>query len=730
MRNQNTQKLLTTSSYESLLLHYRHAKLTGLAVPSELLPSIFKSVSTVGSLELGTNLHADAIKTGLDSFTSTSNSITSFYIKSNLLSSAVQLFYSSVSKNSVSWNGIIHGFMSHGEFFNGLRLFREARVSEVFKPNMSTLVLSIQAYWKLQEIEEGLKIHGFVLKKGYLGHLSVANSLITMYGKFYDIDSAQQVFDEIPERDFISWSALISAYAQSDEAINAIELFKDMIDEKFMEIDGLTVVNVLQACCNLKSIMHGKLIHGLVIFRGFETDIFVANSLIDVYSKCDDTKSAYKVFVFMPERKLVSWNCIFSGLVHADLCSEAFELFDSMIKERIERNEVTLVTLLQLCKKEENAMFCKSIHGLIVRKMLFSNLPLLNSLLDAYAKCNLMEFALRFFEQIGGGDVITWSTMVSGYASCGRPNEAIAFFKESQREFGNLNLVIMLGLLEACGTLSDLNLSKCAHGVSIKSGLHDDLAVGTTLVDMYGKCGDLNASNKVFDEMPERNVITYNAMIGAFGMNGSGKEALSIFEKMKDNNIEPNGAIVLTVLSACSHAGLLNQGLEFFKRLVRDFSFQPQLEHYSCIIDMLGRAGKLEEAMDFINKMPANVKAGASAWASLLSACINYNDLKIGEGVAKRVIELEPSNSAGYLMALNIYAKCGLVDEMKRIRSSMREKRVKVLSGYSLIHVGNESHKFVSFDVSHPKCREIYAMVEFIHLCMKLVQKDEFAINK
>ncbi|XP_078161463.1 pentatricopeptide repeat-containing protein At2g17210-like [Carex rostrata] len=694
----------------NLLHHYRHARATGLSftIPPELLPSIFKSLAAVQWLDHGMCLHADAIKTGLQLFPSTSNSITSFYLKSNMFASAFTQFNSSVNKNSVSWNALIHGFMSNGDYLNGLSHWKEARVCDFFKPNLSTLVVSIQACWKLQEYKEGLNLHGYVLKIGFIRDLSVANSLLTMYGKIQELICAQKLFDEMLKIDVISWSALISAYAQTDHAVNAILLFRNMFNGAFVDLDGLSVVSVIQACCNIGNMCNGTMLHGLVVSWGFENDVFVANSLIDMYSKSFDMESAYKVFVQMPERNLVSWNSIFSGLVHAERCVEALTMFDSMINCGIRGDDVTLVSLLQLCKKQKQPMWCKCVHAVIIRRVRFSNIILMNSLLDAYAKCDLMELALQLFDNMEERNLFTWNTMVSGFASCGKPNEAITFFVEAQRELGSPNSVTMLGLLEACVCLAEVIFSNCAHGMAVKNGFINGLAVGTGLVDAYGKCGDLVSAREVFDEMPKRNILTYNAMIGALGMNGRGMESLTLLEEMKSNGLEPNGVTVLTVLSACSHAGLVKEGLAFFDKMVNEISFQPQMEHYSCVVDMLGRAGDLKGAISFIEKLPETVQANAPAWGALLSACRSYEDCEVGPEAVTRVIQLEPSNSAGYLMASNMYAKHGLVDETAKLRSLIREKGMKVMSGYSSVHIGQEAHNFVSHDGSHPESTEMY----------------------
>nr|CAD1830629.1 unnamed protein product [Ananas comosus var. bracteatus] len=395
----------------------------------------------------------------------------------------------------------------------------------------------------------------------------------------------------------------------------------------------------------------------------------------------------------------------------------------------IEGDEVTLVTLLQLCKKVEQGIWCKCIHAVVIRKLFSSNILLLNSLLDAYAKCGLIEVALKLFEEMGERNVITWSTIVAGCAHCGKPYEAITFFNEMRQEVEKPNAVTILSLLESCVSLAELKLSKCAHGVAIRNDLAGELAAGTAIVDMYAKCGGLDVARKVFAVMPERNVLTWNVMIGALGMNGHAEEALFFLNKMQLEKVEPNEVTMLAVLSACGHGGLVKEGLSCFERMVIDHSLEPGLEHYSCIIDMLARAGEIKRAMEITENLPEGVKAGPAAWGALLSACRSYGKCELGRGAASRVLELEPSNSAGYLLALSMLAKGGFVDDSARMRYLMKEKGVKVMSGYSLVHVGGNAHKFVSWDGSHPQSGEIYSMVKLLHCCIKWIEQHGWLIT-
>lgn len=715
--------LMPLSQLSNVVHHYHQIKNTGSQITPRVFPPLFKYLANFRSSKLGTSIHADVIKMGFDSDTSTCNSVISFYSKCNMMSSALRFFNKMECKDSVSWNALIHGLLSLEEYELGLSLFMEARASN-FEPNVSCLILVVQACWKLEAIDEGQNIHGFITKSGFSIVASVQNSLLNMYVKFLNLNYAQKLFDEMCERDVISWSSLISGYTQCGNATNALRLFRSMYVEPGIEMDGLAAVCVLQACANAGDIDNGRSLHAHLIRKGFEEDVFVENSLIDMYSKCIDIDSALVVFDHISSTNIVSWNSIITGLIGNEKCVEALQLFGSMQKTGVEGDEVTMVNLLHACKRLELPLHCRCIHGVVIRGWL-SNDFVLNSLLDSYTKCGLMELAMKLFDTMERKDVISWSTMIAGFAHCGNASESIAFFREMQFARELPNSVTILSLIEACVISAELKLSKTVHGLSIRNDLGQDLTIGTSLIDMYAKCGDLISSKKVFDEMPSKNIHSWNAMIGALGMNGRGKEALALLHEMHHHDMKPNSVTMVSILSSCSHCGLVQDGLACFQRMLKVPSLQPSLEHYSCVIDMLARSGDLKGALEVMKKMPGDVEPSPVAWGALMSGCRSHRNFELGQIVASRVVELEPTNSAGYLMSSSMFASGGGSEGLASMRRLMKERRLKMVSGYSLVHVEGRGHKFVAWDESHLEKEGIYVMVEFLHYCMKKVEGND-----
>ncbi|KAL5856259.1 hypothetical protein ACOSQ4_006061 [Xanthoceras sorbifolium] len=721
------KELSHSGKWQRVFSHFRETEQVGIQFTDpSVFPLILKACSNLSSVH-GTSVHACLIKRGLESFTSIRNSIMDFYMKCRCLDSAVTMFDSMSSRDSVSWNILVHGHLNLGALEKGLCWFNEAKAAG-FEPNTSILVLLIQSCRSLESYCEGLQVHGYIIRSGFWAIISVQNSLLSMYVDS-DMECARRLFDEMCEKDVITWSAMIGGYVQCEEASSGLQLFREMVSNVGIEPDGLTVASVLKACTNLRDLRMGRNIHGLVISRGLDCDLFVGNSLINMYSKCEDTDSAVKIFKEIPQKNNVSWNSMLSGYVLNEKYPEAISLVDSMATEEIEVDGITLVNILQICKFFVLPMHCKSVHCLILRRAFESNELVLNSLVDAYAKCYLVEVAWKLFSGMKRRDVVSWSKMIAGFTHCGMPDEAISVFQDMNQAEEKPNAVTIIHLLEACSISAELSRSRWAHAIAVRGGLAGEVAVGTAIVDMYSKCGAIEASRKAFDQISQKSVVSWSAMVAAYGMNGLANEALALVDEMKLHGLKPNSVTALSVLSACSHGGLIQQGLSFFKSMVQDHRIEPELEHYTCIVDMLSRAGKLQTAMDLINKMPENLKASASAWGAILSACSRtHGNRDVGSKAASRILELEPLNSAGYLLASTMYRADGSWVEAAKMRLLAKRRGVKVVAGYSLVHVNNKACKFVAGDKSsHTQAtNEIDIVVKQLHGCMKIDETSFF----
>ncbi|XP_060168729.1 pentatricopeptide repeat-containing protein At2g17210 [Lycium barbarum] len=714
------RELVCHGKSQDVLLHYRELKKTGVELTDHsVFPVLLRACLNLSTTQYGKSIHASLIKQGFLAFTSVNNSMMDLYAKSGDLGSALVVFNHMDHKDSVSWNVIIHGHLERAASSRrGLCFFSQAWAAG-FEPNISTLVLVIQTCRNLRDFEVGQTIHASIIRAGYSSITSIQNSLLNFYAEF-GMQLAHNLFDEMPHRDVISWSVMVAGYAQSAEEMTvALEFFQRMIDFGITP-DGQSVVSVLKACSKLRAIRMGESIHGFVITRGLGCDLFVQNSLIDLYSKCNDIDSSLRVFREINEKNVVSWNSLLSGLVQNEKHSEALALFESMRKAGVDSDEVTLVNMLQLCKFFLDPYQCKLIHSSMLRRGFELNELVTNSLIDAYASCNLITYAWSQFSNMKTRDAVTWSTMIAGFTHCGMPDEAIAVFWEMSYTTERPNAVTMLNLLEACSLSADLKRSRSAHGIAIRRGLAYDVVVGTAILDMYSKCGSIGSSRKVFDQIPHKNVVTWSAIIAAYGMNGFPNEALALLAEMKMCGLRPNQVTALSLLSACSHGGLVEEGLALFEELIWDHEVEPGLEHYSCLVDLLARAGKVDSAMNLIGKLRVGLKPAASAWGALLSACRNYENYEFGASALPQVLELEPSSSAGYLLASNMYASGHSWVDATNMRMLAEEEGVKVIAGYSLVHVNGKGCRFLAGDKHHSLSDELQFAIQQLHSCMKI----------
>ncbi|KAJ0076929.1 hypothetical protein Patl1_35727 [Pistacia atlantica] len=510
------KELTSNGKWQDAFYQFYEMKHAGaeLTDPS-VFPLILKACSNLSRIH-GKSLHACLIKQGFASFTSIGNALMDFYMKCRFMESARTVFGCMSRRDSVSWNIMIHGHLDRGGLGEGLWWFYKARIAG-FEPNTSILVLVIQACRTLGAYCEGLEVHGYLIRSGFWAIHSVQNSLLRMY---VDVDMvcARRLFDEMSEKDVISWSVVIVGYVLSKDASSGLQLFQKMVSDARIEPDGVTAVSVLKGCANSKNLIVGRMVHGLVVCRGLDCDLFVGNSLIDMYSKCEDTDSAFKVFNEMHRKNNVSWNSILSGFVLNAKYSEALSLIYSMGTEENEVDEITLVNILQVCKYFVRPIECKSVHCVILRMAYESNAAVINSLVDAYAKCYVIEVAWELFSAMKRRDVVSWSTMIAGFTHCGMPDEAISVFQEMNQTQEKPNAVTIINLLEACSVTAELRRSKWAHGIAIRRGLAAEVAVGTAIVDMYSKCGAIEASRKAFDQISHKNIVSWSAMVAAYGV--------------------------------------------------------------------------------------------------------------------------------------------------------------------------------------------------------------------
>ncbi|XP_022727809.1 pentatricopeptide repeat-containing protein At5g48910 [Durio zibethinus] len=517
------------------------------------------------------------------------------------------------------------------------------------------------------------QVHALFLKTGRIHDpLAAAEILkICSLSSHRDIDYARKVFRQMREPNCFSWNTIIRALAESDEnnetkePLEALFVFAEMVSDGTVLPNRFTLPSVLKACARTGTLLEGEQVHGLAVKFGFEKDEFVASNLVRMYVMCGAMEKAH----FLLNKMMVE-----------------FENGGNLVKDK------------------------RRVEG---------NIVLWNVIIDGHVRVGDLRAARELFDKMTQRSVISWNVMISGYAQNGYFKEAIEMFRLMQMGEVRPNYVTLVSVLPAISRLGALELGKWVHLYSKKKEIEIDDVLGSALIDMYSKCGSIEKAVQVFEGISKRNTVTWSAIIGGFAMHGRAEDALDYFSRMEREGVTPSDVVYIGVLSACSHAGLVEEGRLFFNHMVNVVGFEPRLEHYGCMIDLLGRAGQLKEAEEFILNMP--ITPDDVIWKALLGACKMHGNIEMGDRVARILMNMAPRDSGAYVALSNIYASSRDWESVARVRLKMKEMDVKKDPGCSWIELDGIVHEFLVEDDSHPRAKEIHSMLQEIAEQMRSV---------
>ncbi|KAL5723024.1 Pentatricopeptide repeat-containing protein [Ranunculus cassubicifolius] len=540
----------------------------------------------------------------------------------------------------------------------------------------------------------------------------VAPKLITAFSLCRQMSLALNVFNLIPEPNVLLYNTLIRAYTQNALHSQAFSTFFRM-QRNHVFPDNFTFPYLLKACSCQFGVRQVQMIHGQIEKFGFGLDIFVPNALIDSYSKCGvlGVDAAKKLFDEMPERDVVSWNSMISGLVKAKELGEARKLFDEMP----ERDIVSWNTVLDGYVK--SGVMNEAFE--LFEKMPERNVVSWSTMVSGYSKVGDMDMARFLFDRMPVKNLVPWTIMISGYAERGLSKEAYSLFEKMERSGLKPDNGTFISILTACAESGMLGLGKMIHASIQRYKLRHSTRVCNALIDMYAKCGNLDKAMSVFDGMVERDVVSWNSIVQGLATHGHGEKALEVFARMIDEGVAPDGVTFIGVLCACTHVGLVNDGRRYFSVMERDYGLVPQVEHYGCMIDLLGRGGLLKEAFELIKNMP--MEPNAIIWGTLLGACRMHNNVELAEKAVDRLVKLNPSDANNYSVMSNIYAAAGQWDDFAKVRLQMKATSTQKQAGASLIEINDKVHEFTVADRSHPESSRIYQMIDRLGQHLKKV---------
>ncbi|KAK9145694.1 hypothetical protein Sjap_005597 [Stephania japonica] len=773
---------------------------------------------------LGTQIHAHTVKNGFTGHEFVETKLMQMYGNCcGNIENASLVFDKMRQRNLYSWAGYISVCVDHGCYEEAILMFLKLLLEEIWL-NFFVFPVLFKACSGLVAFDFGRQVHGLVIKSRFVNNVYVGNSLIDMYGKCGCFDDAKKVLSEMPVRDCVSWNSVITGCTTNGLVFEAFDLLKNMellgnlkpnivswsaviggfaqngFDREALEVfykmqesgikpNARTLASLLPACARLQALRLGKQIHGYITRHGFMSNPFVVNGLVDVYRRCSDMKSALKMFERFSARNSVSyntmivgysengevnkakeffdqmefvgvgrdsisWNAMISGYVENELFNEALEMFrDLMFQGDTEADSYTLGSAVTACANLSDLNLGKEIHSYAIVNGLHSNPFVGGSLVELYCKCKELDAAQKAFNEVIDKDTATWNALISGYARCDRMEDIhkplvkmkeyglepsiytwngiiagcveIGKYELALQKFSELttsdlmpDIYTVCTTIAACSRLAAVRQGKQIHAHSVRLGYDRETQAGSSLVDMYAKCGSINLAWRAFKRISQPNLVSWNAMVSGYAMHGHGREGISIFQKMLVEGIKPDVVTFVSLLSSCVHSGLVDFGLECFD-LMKLYDIEPTIKHYTCVVDLLSRAGRLREAYEIVERM--EVQPDPALWGALLGGCVIHRNFELGKIAAQKLMELEPDNTGNYILYANLSASTGRWEDLATTRQLIKDEGMHKSPGCSWIEGKDQIHVFLSCDRSHRQTDEIYAV---LHSLTANIRKD------
>lgn len=596
---------------------------------------------------------------------------------------------------------MIRKCVKQGFFTEALQIYSSMVRSGVHGSEF-TFPFVLKACAKLPSLEDATKLHSHILLTGFQAHVFVQTALVDVYSKCCCFHSARLVFDQMPIKSLVSWNSIISAHCRDFHIDQSFGILKQM-QLLGLELSSATFTGFLASC----SLPQGLSIHGYITKLGLDLHLPLANSIMSMYIRLNQIDGALSVFDTLHQKSIVSWTIILGGYLSAGDVAKVFAVFNQMRCQCVGPDSIVFVNLISCCKLSGNLLLAMLVHSLLLKSGFDHKDPIDNLLVAMYAKCKDLVSARRVFDAVHEKSVFLWTSMISGYAQFGYPNEALHLFNMLLRTASRPNELTLATVLSACAEMGSLRMGEEIEQYILLNGLGSDLRVQTSLIHMFCKCGSIKKAQALFERIPNKDLAVWSAMINGYAVHGMGKEALNLFHKMQNEvGIKPDAIVYTSVLLACSHSGLIEDGLKYFRSMQKDFGIEPSIQHYSCLVDLLGRAGYVELALRTIQEMPVLVQA--RVWAPFLSACYTHHNLELGEFAAKNLFDLEPRSTGNFVLMTNLYTSMGKWKEAAKARSIIDARGLVKEPGWSQIEIDGAVHVLAAEGQSHLESIDIH----------------------
>ncbi|CAN8325470.1 unnamed protein product [Cochlearia groenlandica] len=680
-------------------------------------PCLVKACGSLKSFR-GIEFLRDTVSTlGMDRNEFVASSLIRAYLEYGKIGVASELFEKVCQKDCVIWNVMLNGYAKHRAYDSVIKGFSVMRMDGI-SPNAVTFdcVLSVCASNSLNDL--GVQLHSLVIVSGLDFEGSIKNSLLSMYSKCGRLDDACKLFQSMSLADKVSWNCMISGYVQCGFMEEGLVCFSEMISSGVLP-DAVTFSSLLPSISRFENLEYCRQTHCYVLRHSIPMDSFLTSALIDSYFKCRAVSMAQNIFNMCNSLDVVVFTAMISGYLHNSLYINAIDIFRCLVEVEMSPNEITLVSILPVIGSLLALKIGRELHGFIIKKSFDKRCNIGSAVIDMYAKCGRMDIAHEIFARLSKKDIVSWNSMITRCAQSDNPSEAIEIFRQMGAFGVGFDCVSISAALSACASLPSESYGKAIHGFMIKHSLASDVYSESTLINMYAKCGNLRSAVNVFMRMKETNIVSWNSIIAAYGNHGRLKDCLGLFcEMVEKSGVRPDHITFVEMISTCCHVGDVDEGVRFFRSMTKDYGIQPQQEHYACLVDLFGRAGRLKEAYETVKNMPFSPDAGV--WGTLLGACRLHKNVDLAKVASSKLMDLDPRNSGYYVLISNTHANAGEWGGVTKARSLMKERGVQKVPGSSWIEIDKVTHSFVSGGGNHSESSQVYSMVNLLLEELKL----------
>lgn len=602
-------------------------------------------------------------------------------------------------------------------------MLAEARDQRALRASLSTFSWLLQTPIT-QDLTAGKRVLDLIVKRGYERDSYLGSHLVRLFASCETLVEAHHVFIRLPAPNVFAWSAIISAHVKLGHPQKAIRLFTQL-QQSSIRPDAHVFAAVLKACCAILkaccnhggALTQGRYLHSQTIESGHESNVFISGVLIDMYINAGLVHDAYGVFNHLEKQDVVTCTSMIGGFVQHGYSLDAFCIFRAMQEQGIRPNQASFVSIMKACTSIAFLNLDMLLHANIVESGHESDVIVCNAVIDMYARCGRMEDAVKVFHRLPQRDAVSWCTIITGYVEHGKDLEAQILFQLMQQDCLQHDQALFVCALKLCSSRAALEQGKLVHSHIMEVHLASDILIGNTLVDMYMSCGSFVDASKVFFQLQKRNVVTWSTMIAGLAQHRQYSSIMECMEAMHQEGWKPNNVTYACLLSACRHKGLVMESFHHFKCMIESNCIAPTVVHFNCLVDLLGHAGRLNEAVDLLETMP--FQQNIVGWTSLLSSCKAHRLVDLGRQCFDRIVTMEGEKSTGYVLMSSIYAHEGMLNEAEKIEELRRDEEAWNKPGMASIELKNVVHEFNVGDRSHPQSDEISMKLKSLHIGIK-----------